>query len=187
MEQLSSPDENLTITFAIGDDGENRDMYRQCPQWSLKYKGRTILLPSRLGLQLDGQPSLLTHFEITDVVRNKSDSTWHPVCGEYSEIRDHYNELDVRLRETIQPNRTLKIMFRAYDTGAAFYYSIPDDDDWTDVDIWREATRFSFPLGCEGWVTRTAQGAYRRTPIEEVGPECERPLLVCYPDDTWAE
>ncbi len=150
MEQLRFPDGQLTVQFDIADDGDNRDIYRQCPLWSVAYRSRTMLLPSRLGLELDGQPSLLTHFAATSTSRGGNDATWKPECGEYSEVRDHDNDLEISVQEPIRPHRELLLTFRAYDTGAAFQYAVPDYGDGKDAAIWREATRFDFPAGCEG-------------------------------------
>ena len=186
MEHLQSPDGKLTVRFDIADDGEKRDIYRQCPLWSVSCGERPVLLPSRLGLELDGEPSLLTHFTVTGTTRQSNDSTWEPVCGEYSQIRDHYNELEVTLRESIRPHRELRVAFRAFDSGAAFRYILPENGTAGEVDIWKEATRFTLPAGCAGWATRFAQGEYERKAIEDLGGECERPLLLHYADGSWA-
>ena len=44
--QLRSPDGNLFLKVALSEKGE--------PVYSLEYKGRAVILPSRLGLELKG-------------------------------------------------------------------------------------------------------------------------------------
>ena len=46
-ETLTSPDGNLTLTFEIGENGT--------PLYSLDYKGKAVVLPSGMGLELRGQ------------------------------------------------------------------------------------------------------------------------------------
>ncbi len=116
MEELRSPNGKLRIGFDLHDDGQDRDVFRRCPMWSVTYRNREVLLPSRLGLELGGIPSLLTHFEIVATERVDRDETWQMVCGEHASVRDHYAELILRLRETIEPRRELSLAFRAYDT-----------------------------------------------------------------------
>ena len=96
---LTSPNGNLTLTFEIGEGGK--------PLYSLDYKGKAVVLPSGMGLELRGQDrqisfgeeitksdhgasvSLYDNFEQIAVSRSNSDSTWQPVWGEESEIRDN--------------------------------------------------------------------------------------------------
>ena len=186
MQSITSPDDQVQVEFHIIEDGEGRDIYRRCPAWRVRYRGRPVLVDSRLGLFLDGDPPLTTHFEIVGTDRNDSRTVWKPACGERARIVDHYNELTVRLRETISPHRTIILTFRAYDTGAAIRYTVPDQAGLERVDIWREETRFHFPDGCEGWITGWAQGPYERRAIESIGEGCEQPLLVKYSDGRWA-
>ena len=46
-ETLTSPDGNLVLTFEIGENG--------APTYSLDYKGKAVVLPSGMGLELRGQ------------------------------------------------------------------------------------------------------------------------------------
>ena len=106
---LISPDGNLTMTFGLSDGG--------VPRYALTYKGHEVIRPSRLGFELKGGgpksdfsmdvtkvpsnpgTSLYNGFEVADTVRTSFDETWSPVWGEESEIRNHYNELAVTLRQ----------------------------------------------------------------------------------------
>lgn len=186
MYQLTSPDGHIVLDFLIMDDGQDRDIFRSCPAWRVRAGDAPVLLESRLGLYPDGEPTLLTHFRVENTESRTHDSTWYPVCGERSVVRDHWNELTVTLRESLEPKRVLQLIFRAYDTGVAMRYTIPAQPGMSTLAIWQEGTRFHLPPGCEGWDAKRAQGQYVRKPIQQIGDDCERPLLVWYPGDRWA-
>lgn len=62
----------------------------------------------------------------TAVESSSFDETWQPVWGENKEIRNHYNELLVKMD---QPRcyRKMNIRFRVYDDGIGFRYEFPQD------------------------------------------------------------
>ena len=51
-EQLQSPDGNLSLCFEVGKGG--------APTYSLDYKGKQVVLPSGMGLELRGKSPALT-------------------------------------------------------------------------------------------------------------------------------
>ena len=67
------------------------------PRWALSYDGRRVLNSAPVGLELDdpyqGGFALLG----TDTASN--DTTWKPVWGRSSVVRDHYNETIYLLQE----------------------------------------------------------------------------------------
>ena len=85
-EVLTSPDGNLKLTFELGENGN--------PLYSLEYKGKAVILPSGMGLELRGQDrqisfgeeitksdhgktvSLYDNFVQTNVARTASDTRW---------------------------------------------------------------------------------------------------------------
>ena len=107
-QDLQSPNGNFKMNFSL--DAQGR------PTYNLKYKGRDIIKPSHLGLELKQEDpnkaqdfefktradasklaqkaDLMTGFVETDHTTSTFDETWQPVWGEESSIRNHYNELD---------------------------------------------------------------------------------------------
>jgi hypothetical protein len=83
-----SPDGNVVLTFSV--DGGR-------PVYQLSFKGKSVIKPSRLGLELSNYPNLLDGFEEANSETSTFDETWKPVWGEVSAIRNHYNELAVTL------------------------------------------------------------------------------------------
>ncbi len=151
-ETLKSPDGNLEMRFELTDGG--------APLYSLDYKGKSTILPSGLGFEFRGEkPQLVFGAEIekgkdgTPVQFNEGfimekaergtfDETWEPVWGEESEIRNHYNELAVTLRQTAS-DRVMTIRFRLYNDGLGFRYEFPEQKNLQYFVITKELTQFA--------------------------------------------
>jgi alpha-glucosidase len=180
--EVRSPDGNVVVTVDLVSVGGLED----CPAYSVTYRGRPVLVESRLGLDLAGAPSLDHGFKIAATSRSDHDETWKPVYGERSVIRDCYRELVVELEDAHSPARRLVLKFRAYDEGAAFCYIIPGLSGPGQVAIAAEQTRFQFTGNPTVWATYSAQGIYHPVPLDSVKPECERPLTIELAEDCYA-
>lgn len=151
-EVLRSPDGELELRFSLSEKGE--------PTYALDYKGRAVVLPSRMGLELRGDApalefgaeiqkggygepvSLYDGFEQCGAERSEFDETWQPVWGEESSIRNRYNELAVTLRQP-QSGRRMVVRFRLYDEGVGFRYEFPEQEAMTYFTIREERTQFA--------------------------------------------
>ena len=151
-EVLRSPDGELELRFSLSDKGE--------PTYALDYKGRAVVLPSRMGLELRGDApalefgaeiqkggygepvSLYDGFEQCGAERSEFDETWQPVWGEESSIRNRYNELAITLRQP-QSGRQMVVRFRLYDEGVGFRYEFPEQEAMTYFTIREERTQFA--------------------------------------------
>ena len=147
VETLSSPDGNLSLKFTVTERGE--------PCYWLDFKDRNAVLPSTMGLELRGElPHLEFGAEIKrghvgepvslydGVSRSTFDETWKPVWGEESEIRNHYNEMAVTLKQA-GTDRYMIVRFRLYDDGVGFRYEFPEQDNLKYFVIKEELTRFA--------------------------------------------
>ena len=151
-EVLRSPDGELELRFSLSDKGE--------PTYALDYKGRAVVLPSHMGLELRGDApalefgaeiqkggygepvSLYDGFEQCGAERSEFDETWQPVWGEESSIRNRYNELAITLRQP-QSGRQMVVRFRLYDEGVGFRYEFPEQEAMTYFTIREERTQFA--------------------------------------------
>ncbi len=115
-ESLLSPNGKLRLDFEVNTLGE--------PVYQLYYKGKVVVKPSKLGLELLNDPGLMNGFIITGVETSTFDENWCPVWGEVSQIRNHYNELAATLNQK-ELNRSIIIRFRLYDDGLGFRYEFP--------------------------------------------------------------
>ena len=143
-----SPDGRLAVGFSTRADGL---------RWSLKRDGKTLVMPSRLGLVLSGfrttGKSELGELRIVDRKTRSSDTSWTTRLYRREKVRDRYNELEVSLEETNDPHRKLGLVFRAYDEGVAFRYVIPAQEGVPGLEILAERTEWRFPGKCRGWFT----------------------------------
>ena len=133
-QNLTSPNGELQMNFSVNAQGE--------PVYELSYKGRAVLKPSKLGLELKDDPGLMSGFTIADVETSTFDETWKPVWGEESQIRNHYNEMAVTLNQKAQ-ERNLVIRFRLFDDGLGFRYEFPLQENLNYFVIKEEHTQFA--------------------------------------------
>ena len=179
--EVKSPDGQVAFSLEVQDfEGTT-----SCPVYSVMYRGKVVIAPSRLGLALANSP-LAAGLQIVRQTESSADTQWQPVCGERSTIRDHYNQVVVELQEENTPKRLLNLTLRAYDQGAAFCYTVPQQPNMERVTIGRELTEFRFPADFKAWATYTAQGAYTNVPISQIKRGCERPLVLRLADDMYA-
>lgn len=148
--ELQSPDGNLKMRFEISKNG--------IPTYSLSYKGKEVINPSKLGLILKGgedvgfgieitkssdpKTSLYDGFSLLEAKEDRFDETWQPVWGETKYIRNHYNELSVLLKQT-ETDRNLLIRFRLFNDGLGFRYEFPNQKSLIYFVIKEELTEFA--------------------------------------------
>lgn len=136
-QQLQSPNKEIVLNFMLQADGS--------PVYSLTYKNKDVIKPSKLGLELKNDSiknSLLRNFEITDTKTAAFDELWKPVWGEVKTIRNHYNEMAITLTQN-QTNRKMIIRFRLFDEGLGFRYEFPSQENLTYFIIKEERTQFA--------------------------------------------
>lgn len=133
-EKITSPNGQIKLTFSVSAQGE--------PVYELSYKDKVVIKPSKLGLELKDDPGLMSGFAITDVKTSTFDETWEPVWGEVKQIRNHYNEMAVTLKQAAQ-NRHIVIRFRVFDDGLGFRYEFPLQKNLNYFVIKEEHTQFA--------------------------------------------
>ena len=133
-EKITSPNGQIKLTFSVSAQGE--------PVYELSYKDKVVIKPSKLGLELKDDPGLMTGFAIADVKTSTFDETWEPVWGEVKQIRNHYNEMAVTLKQAAQ-NRNIVIRFRVFDDGLGFRYEFPLQKNLNYFVIKEEHTQFA--------------------------------------------
>ena len=142
-QQVTSPGGNVSVTFSLGPAGE--------PTYEMAYKGRPVIKPSHLGLELArdkhaskgmNETSLMDGFTVAASKTSTFDETWQPVWGQYKNIRNHYNELQVDLLQNATARR-VTLRFRVYDDGMGLRYEFPQQEALNYFIIKEEHTQFA--------------------------------------------
>ena len=174
--RLESPDGQISLVINIRPD--------EGLAWNLEDGARTLLADCPMGFSFRDAPEMAGDWQVLEETRTAQDSTWNPLYGERSTIRDHYNQLVLRLEETTAPHRRLTVTFRAYDEGIAFNYTFPEQPGLDEFTITEEKTGFNFlDEDAPAWAVSAAQGEYRKVPVKRIRRDCERPLVVEVAED----
>ena len=143
LQSVRSLDGNVLVTFSLDASG--------APVYSVAYKGRTVVSPSTLGLELRQGGLLSRGMELESASSRAYESTYALAVGKTSRVRERYRELTVSLHERSGMRRRLQIIFRAYDDGAAFRYVVPEQAGLEQLDIVEEKSEFRFPADYRCW------------------------------------
>lgn len=148
---VSSPNGAISVSFSLADGGR--------PTYEMTYKGRPVVKPSHLGLELAkdkhatkgfAETSLMDGFTESHSEVSSFDKTWKPVWGETATIRNHYNELLVSLSQD-HTGRQMNIRFRVYDDGMGLRYEFPQQDSLVYFIVKEEHTQFAMTGDHTAW------------------------------------
>ena len=141
--EVKSPNGNIVVSFSVDQQGR--------PTYEMSYKGRAVVKPSHLGLELAkdkhaskglNETDLMDGFVIKSEQTSSFDETWQPVWGETRDIRNHYTEYVATLSQP-KEQRELAIRFRVYDDGIGFRYEFPQQPNLNYFLIKEEHSEFA--------------------------------------------
>ena len=141
-QEIASPSGTVNVNFELDSGG--------VPTYTVDYKDRPVIKPSRLGLELNGRPNLMDGFEVVKTSTSTFDETWQPVWGEVKDIRNHYNELLVELRQP-ETDRYMNLRFRVYDEGMGVRYEFPQQKNLVYFTVKEEHTQFAMTGNHTAW------------------------------------
>lgn len=191
---VRSPDKRIAVRFYQQVDSTGAAaMY-----YTVYYKGKPIIRGGSLDIQLDNHLTeqalalkvdkpgdWCADLKITGIDSLTKDTTWKPVCGERSRIRDHYHALVIHLVKKNNPIYKLNVEIRAYNEGVAIRYFFPFNPKGAYYHITSERTTFPLPSGTKAWFTGWAQGPYQLLPLKNWPQQAARPLTLVLPDSTY--
>ena len=165
--EVKSPNGNVVLNFTV-EDGR--------PTYRVDYKGKAVVLPSHLGLELAkdkhasmglDERDLMDGFTLDKEETSTFDETWQPVWGETRNIRNHYVEYAATLSQQwrtappktndgkrLQPRqhrRQILIRFRVYDDGICFRYEFPQQQELNYFLITEEKSEFAMAGDHTAW------------------------------------
>ncbi len=145
--KVSSPDG--AITFALDNTAEGLF-------YSVTDGGASIVAPSRLGFILADSVSL-DRFDILKSKTSSHDETWETTWGESRYVRDHYNSLLLKMKQT-DGDLLVNLEVRVFDDGFGYRYVFPEQQRDSLV-IMDELTEFALPAEASAWAM-SAENAY---------------------------
>src|SRR2546428_136591 len=172
---VTSPDGNVSISFELKANPQpylpgERAYYR------VSYKGAPVLVDSPLGLDFQDERPLDRDFKVLRTDTESRDESWQNLFGARRAVRNHYNQLAVSLRERTSPGRQVDLIFRAYNEGAAFRYSLPEQEALGRFTLAAENTGFYFAREAYAYAlnlgsyTTSYEGDYRRVSLDRIKP-----------------
>lgn len=146
----SSSTTAATISSPSGVVSLDADVIEGVPTYSVNFKGKPVILPSTLGLELIDAEDLTKGFELVKTDTTSFDETWTPVWGENAKIRNNYNELTLQLRQP-STDRLMDIRFRVYDDGIGLRYEFPRQQNLVYFVVKEEDTQFAMTGDHTAW------------------------------------
>ena len=196
-ETLQSPDGKYNFVF---EQKDGRLTYR------LDYAAKQVveegelgvnidnhLVESAMGIPVDNSKVWTAGMEVIKVERAAKDDTWNPIYGEYSSIRDHYNEMVIHLMKGGNHDNSgngydkrqqylFDIIVRAYDEGVAIRYHFPEATNGLFMHITDDLTSFRLAPGAEAYHFAWAQSHSNKVKLQKSEKawknEAERPLVL---------
>ncbi len=139
-----------TVTSPGGKVTLNFDVVEGRPTYDMSFKGKTVIKPSTLGLELIGSTDLMDKFEVKNVTVTDFDETWQPVWGENKTIRNNYREMLVELAQPPH-GRFMNLRFRVYDDGIGLRYEFPVQQYLDYFPVREEHTQFALTGDHTAW------------------------------------
>lgn len=172
--EVSSPGEVLTVEIDINPAGH--------ATYSVERNGEAVIEPSRLGFLFTDAEKLDRYFKLGGTWTRSFDETWEQPWGERRFVRNHYNELRVRLTERAHAMRSVDVVFRVYDDGVGFRYEFPEQASLDTVNIAEELTEFVIAdPGTAWWIPagewNRYEYLYHETPVSEV-TQAHTPITI---------
>jgi len=150
--EVSSPDGQIETHFEIM---PAQFMGRQEDElvYEVSYRGKAVVEPSPIRLELEGQSALGPNMKIDSVSRKSEEDRYALLHGKTSEVNERYNNIVIDLSDlqgspgnsstqVWQAKRHLRIEARAYNDAVAFRYVVPVQPAIREFRLVQEETEF---------------------------------------------
>jgi alpha-glucosidase len=176
----ASPDGRTAVTVGVDNDGR--------AWYSVDRDGKPLVARSLLGFILTDGHNMVRGFKAEGSEKGSADNRWELPWGERRMVRDHHNELFVRLRQPTGGERAMNLRFRVFDDGVGFRYEIPEQPKLAVMNIADEVTEFDVARpGKAWWITggewNRYEQVYQATTIDAVAT-AHTPITMRLDDGT---
>lgn len=127
---LISPDGNITFQFELKKDA---------PFYKVKFRNHLLIDSSPLGL-IFKDTELQKNLKLGKPEFQEIDTTYNLVVGKTSEVRNHYKEVILPLKN--EEGKKVNIVIRAFNDGIGFRYEFPEQE-WQSYQLTDEKTAFN--------------------------------------------
>ncbi|NJD32279.1 MAG: glycoside hydrolase family 97 protein [Gammaproteobacteria bacterium] len=165
--EVRSPDGRIVVAVDVDERG--------IPEYSVSYRGETIMPAGKLGLRFQSQPAFDGDFRISGTSSSSHDETWEQPWGERRFVRDQHNELLVNYESAAGPARHFSLRVRVFDDGFGFRYEVPEQPGYGAVNITDEVTEFRVaddPKTTAWWIPgrrwNRYEYLYNTTPLADI-------------------
>lgn len=138
---VPSPDGQILVTVS---DAEGQLRYR------VDRGDAAVIQPSLLGLRFAQQHGFDGDLRITGKKTHSVDSKWEQPWGERREVRDHHNELLLKVTRA-KPEQLMNLRIRVFNDGLGFRYELPQQKELSEVAITEEFTEFNMDENATAW------------------------------------
>lgn len=130
---LKSPNGALNIAFRTNDAKL---------EYEVSYKGKLLLEPSALGLELQNGRTLGENVSIVNTTTSEGEDNYKLITGRTNAVSEKYNAIQLEIAETTGHKRKMNIEARAYNDAVAFRYIVPEQTLLTEYRLKNEKTEF---------------------------------------------
>lgn len=195
--KLASPDGSHTVSFSQQTTASGARQLR----YEVGFRGVAVVEDSQAGLEMDNriwemalgvrklkQPACwMDNLEVDSVrLHPRVESTWQPLYGERSSVKDHYNSGTLYLSKKDGSGYRLNVEVRAYNEGIAFRYFLPEHPKAIFHKVVADLTEYTFPQGTMAWSEQWAQAFFEYLPVDALKQPVERALTLELPGGQWA-
>lgn len=163
-------------------------------QYSVQFNGRELVMPSNLGFRFLNEPEMSGNFEVISSYTRSVNESWEPVVkSKHALVLNHFNELELTLREKSGLRRQMALTFRAFDDGVAFRYKLFRGERVGSRNILAELTGFTIPGDPKAWVVEyggyasSNESEFFEHPLSYVSEKtiAGMPFLMDYGNNCW--
>ncbi|MDF7824024.1 glycoside hydrolase family 97 catalytic domain-containing protein [Pontiellaceae bacterium B12227] len=170
---VTSPDGQVSASFDVKDGAL---------LYSVSKDGKPIVGSSKVEVFADAKMSLV------DQSVSENDSSWKPVWGQFSTIRDHHRELNLSLTADGMP---VTLLCRVFDTGVGFRFVLPKQSKGKKVVFsngWKlkEEGGYYLTKGEQGVQGPVRLGALKKIPVPVVLKRADGSAIALLESDIYS-
>lgn len=153
--------------------------------YSVTRAGAEIISKSRLGIRFAHQAGIDADLQIAKASTSSSNQVWEQPWGERRYVRDHHNELRLKI-EREEPQLRFDLVVRVFDDGLGLRYEVPHQKNLQTVAITDELTEFNLDENSTAWWIPARKWnryeyLYEETPVAQMDM-AHTPVTMRLPD-----